>query len=128
MHIHAYKHPGAREPSVHMDLSCCMTGKVAAALKELEDCRACPRNCGVNRLNDEMGVCNVGRKVIVSTIARHFAEESVLQVSTTTSTAPSASSTIHCGHVCCIKNSLHTIGANTTLVMHDNISMTLLMF
>ncbi|TDI75756.1 MAG: radical SAM protein, partial [Bacteroidetes bacterium] len=31
------------------------------ALKELEDCCVCPRNCHVNRLLDEKRVCNTGR-------------------------------------------------------------------
>lgn len=34
------------------------------------------RHC---RLNDEVGVCNVGRQALVSTVAPHFAEEAPLQ-------------------------------------------------
>jgi uncharacterized Fe-S radical SAM superfamily protein PflX len=34
--------------------------KVAAALEELADCRACPRDCGVNRLVDEQGCVSHG--------------------------------------------------------------------
>jgi putative pyruvate formate lyase activating enzyme len=39
-----------------------MPPKLAAAKAELADCRICPRNCGVNRLKDELGVCNIGDK------------------------------------------------------------------
>jgi len=53
--------------------------KLKAAREELEDCRTCPRNCGVNRMKGEMGVCNIGYKVVVSTIAPHYGEEQCLQ-------------------------------------------------
>ena len=37
--------------------------KLKAAREELEDCRTCPRDCGVNRMKGEMGACNIGYKV-----------------------------------------------------------------
>ena len=36
-----------------------------AGLEELKECRACPRDCGVDRLSDKMGACNTGRMAIV---------------------------------------------------------------
>jgi putative pyruvate formate lyase activating enzyme len=56
-----------------------MQGKVDRALKELEDCRACPRNCGVNRMNNETRVCHTGRYAIVSSAFPHFGEEDCLR-------------------------------------------------
>ncbi len=53
--------------------------KVAAGLAELEDCRICPRNCGVNRLRDERRVCHTGRHAIVSSAFAHFGEEGCLR-------------------------------------------------
>jgi putative pyruvate formate lyase activating enzyme len=53
--------------------------RVELALKELEDCCACPRNCHVNRLNDEKRVCNTGRLAIVSSAFPHFGEENCLR-------------------------------------------------
>jgi len=53
--------------------------KVELARQELEDCRICPRNCGVNRNADKLGACNTGRYAIVSSAFPHFGEESVLQ-------------------------------------------------
>lgn len=50
--------------------------------------QACPHECGVDRTKDELGVCNVGRKVIVNTIAPHFGEESVLQVNLSSPQVP----------------------------------------
>jgi len=56
-----------------------MKEKVKFALKELENCVACPRNCKVNRLEDKKGACNTGRYAVVSSAFPHFGEESVLQ-------------------------------------------------
>lgn len=53
--------------------------RVQLALKELEDCCACPRNCHVNRLLDEKRVCNTGRYAIVSSFFAHFGEEDCLR-------------------------------------------------
>ncbi len=44
----------------------------------LEQCRLCPRNCGVNRLEDERGFCGVGALAEVASYSPHFGEESVL--------------------------------------------------
>ncbi len=53
--------------------------KVEAALEELADCRACPRDCGVNRLLDEKGVCHTGRRPCVASAFHHFGEEDCLR-------------------------------------------------
>lgn len=49
--------------------------RVEKALQELEDCCACPRDCHVNRLEDERKVCNTGRYAVVSSAFPHFGEE-----------------------------------------------------
>ena len=53
--------------------------RAALALKELEDCCACPRNCHVNRLQDKARVCNSGRYAVVSSAFPHFGEEDCLR-------------------------------------------------
>lgn len=53
--------------------------RVKAAIAELEDCCACPRNCHVNRLVDKARVCNTGRHAIVSSAFAHFGEEDCLR-------------------------------------------------
>lgn len=53
--------------------------RVQDALKELEDCCACPRNCRINRLQDEQKVCNTGRHAVVSSAFPHFGEEDCLR-------------------------------------------------
>jgi len=41
----------------------------------LKKCHLCPRNCLVDRLEDEKGFCGAGREVIVSSYNLHFGEE-----------------------------------------------------
>ncbi len=56
-----------------------LASRVEQALAELEDCHACPRNCGINRLKDETRVCNTGRRAIVSSAFPHRGEEDCLR-------------------------------------------------
>ncbi len=44
----------------------------------LEECRVCPRHCGVNRLAGESGKCRVTTQAIVSSYGPHFGEEAPL--------------------------------------------------
>lgn len=53
--------------------------RVVAGLKELEDCCACPRNCHVNRLQNEARVCHTGRYAKVASAFPHFGEEDCLR-------------------------------------------------
>lgn len=53
--------------------------RVEQALAEFADCHACPRDCGVDRLADETGVCHTGRHAIVSSAFPHRGEEDVLR-------------------------------------------------
>ena len=34
--------------------------RVEEAIEELRECRACPRDCGVNRIENKTGACNTG--------------------------------------------------------------------
>ena len=58
------------------------TGKLSDSIKKaykiLENCRLCPRECEVNRLEDEKGICHTGRSAIVSSCSLHFGEEDPL--------------------------------------------------
>ncbi|MFC1892504.1 radical SAM protein [Chloroflexota bacterium] len=44
----------------------------------LEECRLCPRHCGVNRLAGESGKCRVSEEAVISTYGPHFGEEAPL--------------------------------------------------
>ena len=51
----------------------------AAELREMmRSCRLCPRNCAVDRLAGEQGLCGVGAEPIVSSYGPHFGEEAPL--------------------------------------------------
>ena len=56
-----------------------LEARVEAALRELEHCRACPRDCGIDRMAGETKVCNTGRHAIVSSAFPHFGEEDCLR-------------------------------------------------
>lgn len=51
-------------------------GKIIDRLyRLLSPCRVCPRECGVDRLNGEIGSCNAGRELGISSFHQHFGEE-----------------------------------------------------
>ena len=56
-----------------------LAARVEAALRELADCHACPRNCACNRLRNETRACHTGRFAIVSSAFAHFGEEDCLR-------------------------------------------------
>jgi putative pyruvate formate lyase activating enzyme len=49
------------------------------AIATLADCRACPRDCRVNRLEDKWAACKTGRYAVVSSFFAHFGEEDCLR-------------------------------------------------
>jgi putative pyruvate formate lyase activating enzyme len=53
--------------------------RVAAGLRELEDCCACPRECHVDRTADQTKVCQTGRYAWIASAAPHFGEENCLR-------------------------------------------------
>jgi len=53
--------------------------KVAAAQELLRSCQTCPRNCQVNRWENQTGVCKTGRWARVSSVFPHFGEEDCLR-------------------------------------------------
>ena len=55
-----------------------LSGRIKQAVALMESCRLCPRECGINRLDGELGDCETGRKAIVSSYNAHFGEESPL--------------------------------------------------
>jgi putative pyruvate formate lyase activating enzyme len=61
------------------DVLSTMDQRVAAAVEELASCCACPRNCRINRLADEMKVCATGRHARVSSAFPHLGEEDGLR-------------------------------------------------
>ena len=56
-----------------------LDARVDAALAELADCCACPRDCHVNRLAGETKLCFTGRYARVASAFAHFGEEDCLR-------------------------------------------------
>ena len=52
-----------------------LAGRIARAMAGLADCCLCPRDCRVNRLEEERGVCRTGRRAMVASYMPHFGEE-----------------------------------------------------
>jgi putative pyruvate formate lyase activating enzyme len=48
------------------------------AYKNLTSCTSCPRDCKVDRINGELGICASGHLPVVSSYTPHFGEEPVL--------------------------------------------------
>jgi putative pyruvate formate lyase activating enzyme len=68
------------EPAyLSLDRQAGLADRVAAGLLELEDCCACPRNCHVNRMEDQTRVCHTGRYARVASSFAHFGEEDCLR-------------------------------------------------
>jgi putative pyruvate formate lyase activating enzyme len=55
-----------------------LEARAAEAVRRLEACDLCPRQCGVNRLAGEVGFCRTGRKALVASYGPHFGEEDPL--------------------------------------------------
>ncbi len=49
--------------------------RAAMARAMLEQCRICPRECGVNRLTGETGFCGTGERPLVGSAGPHMGEE-----------------------------------------------------
>lgn len=52
--------------------------RIKLLYKILEDCTICPRNCHVNRIKGELGICKVGKDPFISSVGPHFGEEKEL--------------------------------------------------
>ncbi|AEH51416.1 radical SAM protein [Pseudothermotoga thermarum] len=55
-----------------------LKNRLEKLLEKLKNCDLCPRNCKVNRLEGEIGACQIGAKVVVASYGPHFGEESFL--------------------------------------------------
>ena len=53
--------------------------RAAVFQRRLKACDLCPRDCGVNRREGEIGVCGVGNQVWVNSYGPHFGEEDPLR-------------------------------------------------
>jgi len=52
--------------------------RAEALTARLSSCDICPRECGVSRLENELGFCHSGHLAVVSTVCAHHGEEPVI--------------------------------------------------
>lgn len=52
--------------------------KIDQAYEIIKNCTLCPRNCKINRLENELGICNTGKHAKIASYGPHFGEESPL--------------------------------------------------
>ncbi|MEO8232235.1 MAG: radical SAM protein, partial [Ignavibacteriota bacterium] len=55
-----------------------LKSRAEKAFANLLSCTSCPRDCKVNRIDGELGICTSGYLPIVSSYTKHFGEEPVL--------------------------------------------------
>jgi len=55
-----------------------LSRRAEAALARLASCDICPRQCAVNRLQDERDACGAGRLAQIASVGPHFGEEAPL--------------------------------------------------
>jgi putative pyruvate formate lyase activating enzyme len=55
-----------------------LTKKIRSLNEILSECSLCPRQCGVNRIQEELGYCGAGSELTVSSVFPHFGEEAPL--------------------------------------------------
>ncbi len=67
------------EPAYHHLGRNALASRARQAEAALAECRACPRDCGVNRLEDHWAACKTGRYAVVSSFFPHFGEEDCLR-------------------------------------------------
>jgi len=70
--------------------------KMAIAGKLMEQCTLCERECRVNRLIGQRGVCGVGTDLIISSMFNHYGEEPELVPSFTVFTMGCSFHCLHC--------------------------------
>jgi putative pyruvate formate lyase activating enzyme len=73
-----------------------LRNRAAQAVEMLRHCRACPRHCGVDRLENETGFCGVGRHARVACAFPHFGEEDVLRGTRGSGTLFLSGCNLHC--------------------------------
>jgi len=66
----------AQERAAYLSLSAGKLNSRANSLREImHSCVLCPRKCGCDRIEGELGVCGIGPEPVVSSYGPHFGEE-----------------------------------------------------
>ncbi len=90
-----------------------LADRIEAAQDLLYKCHVCPRNCGINRLAGETGVCRTSKNAIVSSYGPHFGEESPLVGENGSGTIFFTNCNLHCLY--CQNYSISQLGGGTEI-------------
>lgn len=60
---------------IHLYQSGKLSDRIQLLREYLKNCKLCPRKCGINRLEGELGVCQAGTELMISSAFPHFGEE-----------------------------------------------------
>ena len=74
----SYKAPDSCQGSLRKGLPDLQDEAEVEAVKDLSDCRLCPRDCRVNRLKGEKGFCGEGGTIRAARAALYYTEEPVI--------------------------------------------------
>ena len=102
-----------RAPYIELWESGELRDRVERAVARLADCKLCPRECGVDRLEDEASVCRTGRHARVGSYGPHFGEEACLSGSRGSGTVFFAQCNLRC--VFCQNHQLSWLGEGRTI-------------
>jgi len=72
------------------------SGNSDPILSSLTNCRLCPRECGINRLAGERGVCGMGADITAARAALHFWEEPCISGTKGSGTVFFSGCSLHC--------------------------------
>lgn len=76
-----------------------LTARIDKAYELLEHCRVCPRECGINRLqNDKLGFCRSGLNPVIASVSPHHGEEPPLSGTRGSGTVFFANCNLRCAY------------------------------
>jgi len=90
-------------------------------LESLISCRLCPRNCGVNRLEGQLGFCNSGKDVKIAKVSLHEWEEPCVSGSKGSGTIFFSNCNLRCVFCQNYKISQESVGKSVTIEELSNI-------
>ena len=66
-------------PAYHSLAPSALRERARRGISVLTDCRACPRDCGIDRAGNQWSACLTGRHAVVNSYFAHFGEEDCLR-------------------------------------------------
>jgi len=100
-----------------------LSRRVQEAYQRLERCDLCPRACGVNRRQGELGMCRTGELALVASYGPHFGEEAPLVGASGSGTIFFANCNLRCCY--CQNYEISQLGEGHTVLPRELATMML---